>query len=145
MGSETAHIEDTGRAQTGTTMTTNLFDNWNSRDDKKMAPKPLSVRLPVHVVARLHALYELHPDKIKNDMLIDLIKAGLDSFEQGLPQHTLEEIDAEQNGVWGRYEIPVGYRADYYHASNKHYQKLQEELGNKKFAELFDVTAREIK
>ncbi len=125
---------------------TNLFENWNSRDDKKLAPKPISMRLPVHVVARLHALYELHPDRIKNDMLIDLMKAGLDAFEQALPAFTYEEQFVEDDeGRTHNFKVPTGYKADFHQAANKHYKKLQEELGNHKYTPLYDTAAKEVK
>lgn len=56
----------------------NLYDQWRTMNDNRLASKPISIRLPVHVLARINAISELFPSKIRTDILTDLIKTGLE-------------------------------------------------------------------
>ena len=102
------------------------FNQWTIWDDKRLAPKPLSVRLPIHVQARLFALEEMYPNKSRNDLLIDLLKVGLDAYEEAADQ-TSEPIETEEGK---KYYVPLGARIDFQQLSNKHYIALEKEKGN---------------
>lgn len=131
-------------------MSSSLYEQWNSRNDKRLHKTPISVRLPVHVFARLLALQEMHPDKSRNDLLIDLIKAGFDTFENSMPPmaYTTEVLDEQNDSTLTTpitVKFPYGYRADYYKAANKHFIEAEMAIGTYKPSPLFDVEPKEVK
>lgn len=129
----------------GKTSRVTVFDQWSVRDDKRLAAKPLSLRLPTHVQARLFALEDLYPNKSRNDLLIDLLKVGLEEFEEAAEfTYGFEEIEDEQ-GNSKTFRMLLGQRFDFQALSNKHYKKLEIEKGNKSPLELFKIHAEEVK
>lgn len=125
-------------------MSPTLYEQWSSQNDKHLDKTPISVRLPVHIVARLKALQEMHPDKSRNDLFVDLIKAAFDVFEETLPAMEYEIIPIPEEDGYIEIKSPKGYRADYYRAANKHYKEIEAVLGNTKALDIFDVRAREV-
>lgn len=120
---------------------TKLYDQWRAMDDRRLASKPVSVRLSVHVLARINAISDMFPNKTRTDIMTDLLKVGLEAFEGSLPplQYSDEPISDEDEPGQAFVE-PVGANADYRKKANEHYRQLEKELGNKKLANLFDVS-----
>ena len=107
--------------------TTDLLKVWGAFDNKRLCAKQFSIRLPVHVAARISALCEMYPSKTKTDIIGDLLASALDQIEESLPMW-LSEDTAEVNGEvlhWNE-----GPKADFHSASNKYYLELEKELGN---------------
>lgn len=120
---------------------TNLYDQWRAMDDKRLASKPISTRLPVHVLARLNAISALFPTKTRTDILVDLIKSGLDSFEESLPPVYYSPDPVEIDKDLSVY-LPVGANAEYKQRANKEYADLENELGNTNPQNLFSVDSK---
>ncbi len=120
--------------------TTKLYDQWRAMDDRRLANKAVSVRLPVHILARINAISDMFPTKTRTDIMTDLLKVGLEAFEGSLPplQYSDEPVtDADESGQ--AFVEPVGVNADYRKKANEHYRQLEKELGTHKPANLFDV------
>lgn len=123
---------------------TRLYDQWRAMDDRRLANKPISVRLPVHVLARINAIADIFPTKTRTDLLTDLLKAGLEAFENSMPpvHYSAEPYEVEPGLVLS---LPVGPTAEYQQNSNKHYHQLEQDLGNSNPADLFEITSKEFK
>lgn len=120
---------------------TNLYDQWRAMDDNRLASKPISIRLPVHVLARINAISELFPSKTRTDIMTDLIKAGLESFEKSLPPvyYANEAVEVEKDlSVYPA----VGANAEYQYKANAQYSELEKELGNNDPQKLFSISSK---
>jgi hypothetical protein len=120
---------------------TSLYDQWRAMDDRRLVSKPVSVRLPVHVLARVNSIAEIFPTKTRTDILTDLLKAGLDAFEESLPPVAYEYEPTEVEDELFVCD-PVGVTADYKMNANKHYQVLEQELGNNEPDRLFELSSK---
>ena len=61
-----------------------LVKLWNAPDNTRLTPKQKSIRLPLHVAAKISALCEIFPKKTKTDIIGDLLATALDDVEEGL-------------------------------------------------------------
>lgn len=107
--------------------TNDLLKVWGAFDNKRLCAKQFSIRLPVHVAARISALCDMYPSKTKTDIISDLLATALDHIEENLPQYKAEdpiEIDGEE--VYGN----AGPRVEFHSHANRYYQELEKELGN---------------
>lgn len=123
---------------------TKLYDQWRAMDDRRLASKPISLRLPVHVLARINAIAGMFPTKTRSEIMIDLLKAGLESFEDSMPPvyYDDEPFEVEPGHI---VVSPVGPTAEYQKTANYHYEQLEAELGNKNITQLFDISCKEWK
>ena len=62
-----------------------LLDRWKKRAAPAKTAKEYSVRLPLDDAARLHALAELFPGQSIEEILTDLLQAGLDEIAAAMP------------------------------------------------------------
>lgn len=62
----------------------NLIKTW-SLPDRSGDRTQITLRIPYTDYARLHALKEVYPKRSVNDLLCDIIKAGLDEIVEALP------------------------------------------------------------
>ena len=109
--------------------TDDLLKVWGAFDNKRLCAKQFSIRLPVHVAARVSALCEMYPGKTKTDIIADLLASALDQVEESLPQYQ----SSESEEIEGKEYFPIlGPKVDFHTASNKHYAELEKELGNLK-------------
>ncbi len=107
--------------------TNDLLKVWGAFDNKRLCAKQFSIRLPVHVAARISALCDMYPSKTKTDIISDLLATSLDHIEETLPQYRESqpfEVDGEE--VYGNY----GPKIEFHNLSNRYYQELEKELGN---------------
>ena len=117
---------------------TSLYDQWRTMDDRRLGNKPVSVRLPVHILARINAISDMFPNKTRTDIMTDLLEVGLEAFEKSLPPLQYSDEPTPDDG-----ELlvePIGANADYRKKANEHYRQLEKELGNEQPAGLFDVS-----
>lgn len=123
---------------------TKLYDQWRAMDDRRLASKPISLRLPVHVLARINAIAAMFPTKTRSEIMTDLLKVGLDSFEESLPpvHYADDPFEVEPGYI---VVSPTGPTADYQKTANYHYEQLEKELGNNSITELFDISCKEWK
>jgi hypothetical protein len=58
---------------------------WDAPDNSKLTPKQISIRLPIHVAAKISALCDMYPRKTKTEIIGDLLATALDQFEKVCP------------------------------------------------------------
>lgn len=62
-----------------------LLKVWSAPDNTRLTAQQYSVRLPLHVAARIAALCEMYPRRTRTDMMSDLLSTALDQVESGFP------------------------------------------------------------
>jgi hypothetical protein len=62
-----------------------LLKVWAAPDNSKLTPKQWSIRLPIHVAAKICALCDLYPRKTKTEIIGDLLATALDQLAETLP------------------------------------------------------------
>ena len=62
-----------------------LLDRWKEEPAPVLAAKEYAVRLPMDDAARLHALLELFPGRTGEEIITDLLHAGLDEIVARMP------------------------------------------------------------
>lgn len=125
--------------------TSNLHDVWASPDNSRVTPKQFSLRLPVHIAAKVAALCEMYPQKNRTQIIADLLTSALDELEKALPEAPGDKIEEDFNddiavqlGRAGEQLYYMGgVRARFRRLANEHYHSLEGELGNKDAEPLF--------
>jgi len=67
--------------------------NW-SLPDRTTERTQLTLRLDFDSYARLHALKEIYPKRSVNDMINDILKAGLEEIIEALPSYKVDFDEA---------------------------------------------------
>jgi len=62
-----------------------LLDRWKKDAAPALTAKQYNVRLPVDDASRLHALLELFPARTAEELITDLLHAGLDEVAAAMP------------------------------------------------------------
>lgn len=124
-----------------------LHDMWSSPDNGRLVSKQISLRLPVHIAAKIAALSELYPQKNRTQIIADLLTLALDDLEKNLPYSIHEaprHVQDQERDVSQHlgYEIETiyelgGARAQFRCAANKYYLEYEKELGNEKPTALY--------
>lgn len=139
--------------------TSHLHDLWAAPDNSRLTPKQFSLRLPVHVAAKIAALCEIYPHKNRTQIVADLLAAALDDLEKNLPQaigdpindedeHYQRQIAEHQGSDYEPLFHLGGPRARFRNTANRHYQELETEIGNTSPSPLYPelwVTESELK
>lgn len=126
----------------------NLHDVWASPDNTRLTPKQFSLRLPIHVAAKIAALCDMFPQKSRTQIIADLLTSALDDLEQHLPEAVgfpiseQEEYDERKiANHLGQDYVPIfhlgGPRGEFRRLANQHFIELEQELGNEKPESLF--------
>lgn len=126
----------------------NLHDAWASPDNTRLTPKQYSLRLPIHVAAKVAALCEMFPQKSRTQIISDLLTSALDELEQNLPMAVGDSIayDEERDermiaNHLGEDYVPLFYlggaRGKFRRLANENFIELEKELGNEKPEPLF--------
>ncbi|TFG91833.1 MAG: hypothetical protein E4H15_05055 [Syntrophobacterales bacterium] len=61
-----------------------LVKIWGAPDNTRLTPKQISIRLPIHVAAKISAISDMYPKKTKTEIIGDLLAAALAQFAEGL-------------------------------------------------------------
>lgn len=128
----------------------NLHDVWASPDNTRLTPKQFSLRLPIHVAAKVAALCDMFPQKSRTQIIADLLTSALDELEQHLPEAVGYPISDEEEhnermvaNHLGQDYVPIfhlgGPRGEFRRLANQHYRDLEQELGNEKPDLLFPL------
>ena len=75
--------------------TKDLVSVWSAPDNSRLTPKQMSIRLPLHVAAKISALCEMFPKKTKTEIIGDLLSTALEDVTEGLSNEPYPE--EEQN------------------------------------------------
>ena len=106
-----------------------LVASWTTRDNKRLTNRQFSIRLPVHIAARVSGLCDMFPRKTRTDIIADLLDSALEELEKsfGHDYSDNDEIDV----IDGMSIYPdIGTFGKYARFVNKHYEELEKELGN---------------
>lgn len=105
-----------------------LIGSWTTRDNKRLTSKQFSLRLPVHIAARISALCEMFPSKTRTDIMADLLDSALEELEKSFGHCFSEENIEENEGLI--YCPDTGTFGEYAKITNKYFKDLEKELGN---------------
>ena len=64
--------------------TKQLLDTWVGPDNSRLMRNQTSMRLSVHVAAKISALGEMFPQRTKTQIINDLLSTALDELEESL-------------------------------------------------------------
>jgi hypothetical protein len=97
------------QAERGTQGPKGLVKIWSAPDNTRLTPKQISIRLPIHVAAKINAISEMFPTKTKTQIIGDLLASALSQFAQGLsnepsPDEFDKDPEFESCGQRGWYE-----------------------------------------
>jgi hypothetical protein len=74
--------------------TKHLLRNWVGPDNSRLMRNQTSMRLSVHVAAKISALCEMFPQRSKTQMINDLLSTALEELEGSLEEtHPWEESE----------------------------------------------------
>jgi hypothetical protein len=104
-----------------------LVASWSTRDNKRLTNKQFSIRLPVHIAARISALRDMFPGKTRTDIMADLLDSALEELEKSFGHYYSEENSEEIDGVI--YYSDTGTYGKYANLANKYFRELEKELG----------------
>jgi hypothetical protein len=117
-----------------------LISIWEAPDNSRLTPKQFSLRLPVHVAARVSALCEIYPSKSRTEIIGDLLSSALDQLQESFPKikgNRFKEPDYSEDGEPIAIFEDLGPTNRFRHLSNKHHLMLEKELGNESPSPLF--------
>ena len=87
------------------------------------------MRLPVHVTAKLNALFEIFPNKTKTEIVGDLLATAIDEVDRSLPTVRGQPIgDLTEHGLIVESHGP---RAEVQRLAISCFKELERELGTK--------------
>jgi hypothetical protein len=110
-----------------------LVKVWDAPDHSRLAPKQISVRLPILVAAKIRALCELYPRTTKSQMIGDLLATALDQVEAALPSEKGKFL-CDASGP-GDSEEPepvyedIGLKGRFRTLTEKYLRELEKEAG----------------
>ena len=96
---------------------------WEAPDNTRLTTKQISIRLPIHVAAKISAISEMYPRRTKTEIIGDLLAAALDQFPEGLSN---EPYIQEQGVVYPEVES-CGDRGRYEGLVKKYFEELDGE------------------
>ncbi len=111
----------------------NTLEKWVTTNDQRLVKKQTSIRLPVHVAAKIQALCDMYPTKSKTEIITDLLAASLDEAYEAFPYCPGESVQI--NGE--THYKDAGPRKRYTELANQHFVELESELGNQFPSTLF--------
>ena len=114
-----------------------LVTIWSAPDNSRLTAKQFSIRLPVHVAARLAALEELYPTRSRTQLVGDLLAAAIAEVEKSLPTYASgEQVDEHPDTREALFDAG-GPGANFRDAANRHYAEIERDLGNESPAKLY--------
>ncbi len=113
---------------------------WQIKDNSRLAKRPISLRLPTHITAKIQALCDMHPTKTKTDIMVDLLSSALDEIYESFEFGWGKEFEDHQ-GV--TFVEDNGEGKTFGDLANKHFIELEKENGNPHAVNLYDVRVRE--
>jgi hypothetical protein len=108
-----------------------LLKFWDSGENARLTVKQYSIRLPIHVAARIAALCEMYPKKTRTDIIGDLLACALDQFEAGLPY-----VESRRGGAEGEPDPRTQFRL----LTEKYLQEQEAELRRNDTAEMSGIS-----
>lgn len=104
-----------------------LIKFWSTPDNTRLTAKQMSIRLPVHVAAKISALAEMFPNKTKTEIIGDLLTAALEQVAEGLSSEPYP--DQEDEAAREYPDSDWGDRALYSGLVAKYLKELEQDAG----------------
>jgi len=101
---------------------------WSSPDNSRLMPNQISIRLPVHVAAKLYALEEVFPNKNRTEIIADLLNCAIDDVAESLPYDGIGEPIGKDDEGELYYESYTGLGFDYFKFLQRKKEDLEKEL-----------------
>ena len=119
-----------------------LVNMWSAPDNTKLTPRQMSIRLPLHVAAKISALCELFPTRTRTEIMGDLLSTALDGVERGLsPEPSLEEAremgEQEDFNPQSFEELILGARRRYLELVRKYEKEFAVEFAQDQIARTY--------
>lgn len=103
-----------------------LVKFWDAPDNSKLTAKQLSIRLPMHVSAKISALNDIYPRKTKTEIIGDLLATAIDQLVAALPHADGRLLGHDPEDNEPIYE-ETGIRARFYSLTEMYLKKLENE------------------
>ena len=103
---------------------------WDAPDNSKLTPKQLSIRLPIHVSAKISAICDMFPRKTKTEIIGDLLATALDQLRNGFPYVDGQFIGHDLETNQDIFE-DIGPRTRFDSLTEKYLRELEKELEGK--------------
>lgn len=104
-----------------------LVKVWDAPDNSKLIAKQWSIRLPVHVAAKISALCDIYPRKSKTEIISDLLATAINQVEEALPcEEKVLGFDPETEEEIT--DIVGGLRLTFINLTAKYTKELEAEL-----------------
>ncbi len=101
-----------------------LLDRWRKDPPPVRTAREYAVRLPLDDAARLHALLELFPGRTLEDLVTDLLHAGLDEIAAAMPYEPGPKIISRDDQGDPVYE-DIGLSPRFLELARKHKKTLE--------------------
>jgi hypothetical protein len=103
-----------------------LLDRWKKAAAPAKTAQQYAVRLPLDDAARLHALAELFPGQPVDDLITDLLRAGLDEIAAAMPYERGPKVISHDDQGDPVYE-DIGLTPRFVDLTRKFKKKLESE------------------
>ena len=100
---------------------------WDAPDNSKLTAKQLSIRLPMHVAAKISALCDLFPRKNKTEIIGDLLATAIDQLVAALPSVNGKLLGYNNNDQNDPIYEDVGPRSRFRSLTEMYLKKLESE------------------
>jgi hypothetical protein len=104
-----------------------LVTLWTAPDNSRLMPRQMSIRLPIHVAAKIAALCEMFPRKTKTEIIGDLLATALEDFAEGLSNEPY--VEEHQYGAGAHPDESFGDRRRYFELAEKYVKEMEIESG----------------
>jgi hypothetical protein len=104
-----------------------LLDRWKKAPAPAKTAQQYAVRLPLDDAARLHALAELFPGQPVDDLITDLLRAGLDEIAAAMPYERGPKVISRDDQGDPVYE-DIGLTPRFVDLTRKYRKKLESEV-----------------
>jgi len=106
---------------------------WAAPDNNRLISKQISIRLPIHVAAKIYALEGTYPNKTRTQIINDLLASALEDIGDSIPSakgNFIREMPIGEDDKLMKTYRDAGLRGQYYNLFNKNYYDLEKEVGN---------------
>jgi len=122
-----------------------LVKFWTAPDNTRLTAKQMSIRLPIHVAAKIAALAVMFPKKTKTEIIGDLLAAALEQVAGGLSDepYSDEEDEVARLPPDIAVEVAWGDNARYGRLVTKYLTEMEQEAGEAQGSEGPEVSRRQ--
>lgn len=104
-----------------------LLSYWDSPDNSKLTSRQFSIRLPIHVAAKIQALCDMYPSKNRTQIISDLLTSVLADLEKSFPFVKGEQMGYDETTREPIFE-DLGSGSTFLSLTHKYIEELESEL-----------------